>query len=84
MGPFGGVRGRDFLCVQCLDGTLLFYEQEVFAFVQATSNRLLAEPIVYVPRYDLFVAASSSWCLECHRHVCVELARRVVVVVATV
>ncbi|KAF3425586.1 hypothetical protein E2986_03536 [Frieseomelitta varia] len=69
VGPFGGVRGRDFLCVQCLDGTLLFYEQEVFAFVQATRNRLLAEPIVYVPRYDLFVAASSSWCLECHRHV---------------
>ncbi|XP_043514636.1 protein PTHB1, partial [Frieseomelitta varia] len=68
VGPFGGVRGRDFLCVQCLDGTLLFYEQEVFAFVQATRNRLLAEPIVYVPRYDLFVAASSSWCLECHRY----------------
>ncbi|XP_033176723.1 protein PTHB1-like [Bombus impatiens] len=68
-GPFGGVRGRDFLCVQCLDGTLLFYEQEMFAFSQVTRNRLLAEPIIYVPRYDLFVAASSSWYLECHRHV---------------
>lgn len=75
VGPFGGVRGRDFLCVQCLDGTLLFYEQEMFAFSQVTRNRLLAEPIIYVPRYDLFVAASSSWYLECHRHV---LARCVV------
>ncbi|XP_050580143.1 protein PTHB1 isoform X2 [Bombus affinis] len=68
VGPFGGVRGRDFLCVQCLDGTLLFYEQEMFAFSQVTRNRLLAEPIIYVPRYDLFVAASSSWYLECHRY----------------
>lgn len=66
-GPFGGVRGRDFLCVQCLDGTLLFYEQEVFAFSQMLKNRLLAEPIVYVSRYDLFVTASSSWFIECYR-----------------
>lgn len=66
-GPFGGVRGRDFLCVQCLDGTLLFYEQEVFAFSQVLKNRLLAEPIVYVSRYDLFVTASSSWFIECYR-----------------
>ncbi|CAK9815443.1 Protein PTHB1 [Anthophora plagiata] len=46
-GAFGGVRGRDFLCVQSLDGTLLFYEQEVFAFSQVLRNRLLAQPIVY-------------------------------------
>ncbi|CAL7941620.1 unnamed protein product [Xylocopa violacea] len=67
-GPFGGVRGRDFLCVQCLDGTLLFYEQEMFAFSQVLRNRLLAEPIMYVSRYDLFVTASSSWFLECYRY----------------
>ncbi|CAK9798649.1 Protein PTHB1 [Anthophora quadrimaculata] len=47
IGAFGGVRGRDFLCVQSLDGTLLFYEQEVFAFSQVLRNRLLAQPIVY-------------------------------------
>ncbi|XP_046143779.1 protein PTHB1 [Osmia bicornis bicornis] len=68
VGPFGGVRGRDFLCVQCLDGTLLFYEQEVFAFGQVLRNRLLPEPIVYVSRYDLFAVASSSWFLECYRY----------------
>nr|XP_012151211.1 PREDICTED: protein PTHB1 isoform X1 [Megachile rotundata] len=68
VGPFGGVRGRDFLCVQCLDGTLLFYEQEVFAFGQVLRNRLLPEPIVYVSRYDLFVVAGSSWFLECYRY----------------
>eukprot|EP00744_Colponema_vietnamica_P033798 GILI01056283.1.p1 GENE.GILI01056283.1~~GILI01056283.1.p1 ORF type:complete len:171 (+),score=15.28 GILI01056283.1:113-625(+) len=31
-GPFGGVSGRDFLCVQSIDGVLSFYEQETYAF----------------------------------------------------
>ncbi|CAK9828785.1 Protein PTHB1 [Anthophora retusa] len=68
IGAFGGVRGRDFLCVQSLDGTLLFYEQEVFAFSQVLRNRLLAQPIVYVSRHDVFVTGSSSWFLECYRY----------------
>ncbi|XP_076167208.1 protein PTHB1-like [Ptiloglossa arizonensis] len=67
-GPFGGVRGREFLCVQCVDGTLLFYEQEVFAFSQVLRNRLLPEPIVYVSRNDLFVTASTRWFIECYRY----------------
>ncbi|XP_076222943.1 protein PTHB1 [Nomia melanderi] len=67
-GPFGGTRGRDFLCVQCLDGSLLFYEQEVFAFRRVLKNRLLPEPIVYVARNDLFVTTSTSWFLECYRY----------------
>ncbi|XP_011154382.1 protein PTHB1 [Harpegnathos saltator] len=67
-GPFGGVRGRDFLCVQCLDGALLFYEQETHAFDLLLGNRLLPEPIVYVSRNDVFVTPSSSWVLECYRY----------------
>ncbi|KAI4486516.1 hypothetical protein M0804_005886 [Polistes exclamans] len=69
IGPFGGVRGRDFLCVQCLDGTLFFYEQEAFAFSQLLRNRLLPEPIVYISRNDVFVTSNCSWILECYRHV---------------
>ncbi|XP_071628564.1 protein PTHB1-like [Temnothorax longispinosus] len=67
-GPFGGVRGRDFLCVQCLDGTLLFYEQETPTFSLVLGNRLLPEPIVYVSRNDIFVTPSSAWILECYRY----------------
>ncbi|XP_018053498.1 PREDICTED: protein PTHB1 [Atta colombica] len=67
-GPFGGVRGRDFLCIQCLDGTLLFYEQETPTFSLVLRNRLLPEPIVYVSRNDIFVTPSSSWILECYRY----------------
>ncbi|KAG5343571.1 PTHB1 protein, partial [Acromyrmex charruanus] len=68
-GPFGGARGRDFLCIQCLDGTLLFYEQETPTFSLVLRNRLLPEPIVYVSRNDIFVTPSSSWILECYRQV---------------
>ncbi|XP_050465963.1 protein PTHB1 [Cataglyphis hispanica] len=67
-GPFGGVRGRDFLCVQCLDSTLLFYEQETPTFSLVLGNRLLPEPIVYISRNDVFVTSSSSWSLECYRY----------------
>ncbi|XP_011260639.1 protein PTHB1 [Camponotus floridanus] len=67
-GPFGGVRGRDFLCVQCLDSTLLFYEQETATFSLVLGNRLLPEPIVYISRNDVFVTSSSSWSLECYRY----------------
>ncbi|XP_012270312.1 protein PTHB1 [Orussus abietinus] len=67
-GPFGGVRGRDFLCVQCLDGILLFFEQETFAFQQSLENRLLPSPVVYVARKDVFVTTNSSWMLECYRY----------------
>lgn len=68
-GPFGGARARDFLCVQCLDGTLFFYEQETPTFSIVLRNRLLPEPIVYVSRNDVFVTPSSSWILECYRQV---------------
>lgn len=73
VGPFGGVRGRDFLCVQFLDGTLFFYEQEVYAFSQLLRNRLLPEPIVYISRNDAFVTSNCSWILECYRHVLIHI-----------
>ncbi|KAI4502979.1 hypothetical protein M0802_002023 [Mischocyttarus mexicanus] len=68
VGPFGGARGRDFLCVQSLDGTLFFYEQEAYAFSQVLKNHLLPEPIVYISRNDVFVTSNCSWILECYRH----------------
>ncbi|OXU18994.1 hypothetical protein TSAR_009649 [Trichomalopsis sarcophagae] len=68
IGPFGGARGRDFLCVQCLDGTLLFYEQEVYSFSRSLKARLLPEPLVYIARNDVFVTMGSGWVLECYRY----------------
>ena len=31
-GPFGGVRGKDFIAVQSMDGQIAVYEQDHFAF----------------------------------------------------
>ncbi|XP_015121440.1 protein PTHB1 [Diachasma alloeum] len=67
-GPFGAARGRDFFCVQCIDGTLLFYEQESHTFVQTLKNRLLPEPIAYAPKNDVFITTTPGWCLECYRY----------------
>ncbi|XP_015595990.1 protein PTHB1 isoform X2 [Cephus cinctus] len=68
VGPFGGVRSRDFLCVQCVDGTLLFYEQENFTFIQTLNKRLLPSSLIYISRNDVFVTMSSDWILECYKY----------------
>ena len=52
-------RVRDFICVQSLDGTLSFYEQESFAFSRFLPNFLLPGPIDYLPDSDSFIIASS-------------------------
>ncbi|XP_046745105.1 protein PTHB1 [Diprion similis] len=68
VGPFGGVQGRDFFCVQCLDGTLLFYEQETFTFSYNLTNYLLPTPLIYVAKNDAFVTLNSGWVFECYRY----------------
>lgn len=68
VGPFGGSRNRDFLCVQCLDGSLIFHEQEVYGFSRSLKSRLLPEPIIYVPRNDVFITLGSDWIIECYRY----------------
>ncbi|KAK7506674.1 hypothetical protein BaRGS_00002149 [Batillaria attramentaria] len=67
-GPFGGVKGKDFVCVQSMDGTLSIFEQESFAFSRFLPGALLPGPIKYVPRLDSFVTVSSSWQVECYKY----------------
>ncbi|KAJ8019984.1 Protein PTHB1 [Holothuria leucospilota] len=68
VGPFGSVKGKDFLCVQSLDGTVSFFEQESFAFSRFLPNFLLPGPITYIPRTDSFVTVSSSWQVESYKY----------------
>lgn len=67
VGGFGGVEGRDFLCVLGLDGTLMFYEQETLSLTRLLPNFLLPSPIVYVPHTDSFVLLNSNWHIESYR-----------------
>ncbi|KAK6166671.1 hypothetical protein SNE40_023310 [Patella caerulea] len=67
-GPFGGIKGKDFICVQSMDGTVSFFEQESFAFSRFLPGALLPGPLKYVPRLDSFITVSSSWHVECYKY----------------
>lgn len=68
VGPFGGVKGRDFLCVQALDGTLSFYEQESFVFSRQLPDFLLPGPLIFVPSTDAFVTCNSHFHVDSYRY----------------
>ncbi|XP_005112298.1 protein PTHB1 [Aplysia californica] len=67
-GCFGGVKGKDFICVQSMDGTVSIFEQESFAFSRFLPGALLPGPIKYMPRLDSFVTASCSWRVEAYKY----------------
>ncbi|XP_028409077.1 protein PTHB1-like [Dendronephthya gigantea] len=67
-GPFGGVKGKDFICVASMDGMLSFFEQEMFAFGRFLPGFLLPSPIQYVAKTDSFVTCNSSRVVECYKY----------------
>uniref|UniRef100_A0A182RDK8 Protein PTHB1 n=1 Tax=Anopheles funestus TaxID=62324 RepID=A0A182RDK8_ANOFN len=68
-GPFGGVKGRDFLCVQHLDGSLRFFEQDGISYERTlATDRHIPSPMHYLQRVDCFVTVAPSWVLECYRY----------------
>ncbi|KAL5005570.1 hypothetical protein ScPMuIL_016728 [Solemya velum] len=67
-GSFGGVSGRDFICVQSMDGAVSVYEQDCFAFSRFLPGALLPGPIKYISRNDSFITVSSSWQVESYRY----------------
>lgn len=75
VGPFGQGSGRDFFCVQSLDGTLSFFEQENYTFTRFLSNHLLPAPIDYSKTCDSFIIFSSSWILESYRYQVLAIAK---------
>ena len=63
-GPFGNAKGKDYICVQSLDGELLFLEQERVSFSKFLPNFLVPGPICYVPQpLDAIVTVNSQ--MEC-------------------
>ncbi|KAM9439745.1 protein PTHB1 isoform 1-T1 [Clarias gariepinus] len=67
-GPFGGVTGHHFICIQSMDGMLMFFEQESYAFGRFLPGFLLPGPLCYCPRTDAFITVSSSRQVECYRY----------------
>ncbi|XP_047662137.1 protein PTHB1 isoform X3 [Tachysurus fulvidraco] len=67
-GPFGGVTGHHFICIQSMDGMLMFFEQESYAFGRFLPGFLLPGPLCYCARVDAFITVSSSRQVECYRY----------------
>ncbi|XP_069870358.1 protein PTHB1 isoform X1 [Dipodomys merriami] len=67
-GPFGGVKGRDLICIQSVDGMLMVFEQESFAFGRFLPGSLLPGPLVYSPRTDSFITVSSCRQVESYKY----------------
>ncbi|XP_033218780.1 protein PTHB1 [Belonocnema kinseyi] len=68
IGAFGGGHERDFLCVQFVNGTLLFLEQEIYSFSRILKNRLHHEPLVYLQATDVFVTQNADWGLAFYKY----------------
>ena len=66
-GTFGGVKGRDFICVQSMDGLLSFFEQESSAFARFLPGFLIPGPIQYFSHIDSFLTGSSRGYLESYK-----------------
>ncbi|XP_077347748.1 protein PTHB1 isoform X2 [Lithobates pipiens] len=67
-GSFGGVKGRDLICIQSMDGMLMFFEQESYAFGRYLPGFLLPGPLRYSPRTDSFITVSSCQQVECYKY----------------
>ncbi|KAL1781633.1 PTHB1 isoform X1 [Sigmodon hispidus] len=67
-GPFGGIKGRDLICIQSMDGMLMVFEQESFAFGRFLPGSLLPGPLAYSPRTDSFITVSSCRQVESYKY----------------
>ncbi|XP_055327354.1 uncharacterized protein LOC129580719 [Paramacrobiotus metropolitanus] len=68
IGTFGGVKGRQMLCVARLDGKLTLIDQETVTETPTLDDFLLPGPLCYVPSRDYFIMGTSSWTAECYSY----------------
>ncbi|KAL1498065.1 hypothetical protein ABEB36_008922 [Hypothenemus hampei] len=68
VGPFGGSKNRDFICVQSLDGLLSFFEHENQVFHFNLPDFLLPGPLCYLSRNDCFIHFGSDWIIRAYRY----------------
>jgi len=61
--------GKDFICVQSMDGTVSVFEQESFSFSRFLPGTLLPGPIAYVEKTDSIVTVTSSRQVDCFKYV---------------
>jgi Bardet-Biedl syndrome 9 protein len=67
-GTFGGVRAKDMIMVQSMDGKLQIFEQSAHAFSRQLIDCLIPGPIIYLPKLDAFVTVNYAGVAECYRY----------------
>ena len=67
-GSFGGIKGKDLIMVQSMDGKWQFFEDSAIAFTTQLSDCLLPGPIAYLPRIDAFVTCTHACRAECYKY----------------
>ncbi|XP_060051796.1 protein PTHB1 isoform X2 [Erinaceus europaeus] len=60
--------GRDLICIQSMDGMLMVFEQESYAFGRFLPGSLLPGPLAYSSRTDSFITVSSSRQVESYKY----------------
>lgn len=68
-GNFGGVKGKEFICVAHINGSLSVFEQDGIIYeslLEKPSERGVPTVFCYVQRIDSFVTVSASLDLECY------------------
>ncbi|KAL2084699.1 hypothetical protein ACEWY4_020217 [Coilia grayii] len=63
-----GYGGHHFICIQSMDGMLMFFEQESYAFGRFLPGFLLPGPLCYCARTDTFLTVSSARQVESYRY----------------
>jgi len=68
-GSFGGISPNiHYICLQSMDGQLVVYEHESFAFSRFLHNFLLPGPLCYCSKLDSFITCNSSFEIECYKY----------------
>ena len=68
-GPFGqGSSGRDFICVQSIDGVFSVFEQETKGVTCNIPSFLLPSALAYLPSCDTFITASYSQVISAFKY----------------
>ncbi|OQV11483.1 Protein PTHB1 [Hypsibius exemplaris] len=67
-GMFGGIKGRQMICVATLDGRFTIIDQETVIETPVLEDFLLPGPLCYLPDRDSFLLGSSSWTADCYSY----------------
>ena len=67
-GEFGGVRGRDMILVQSMDGKLQIFDQSAIAFTKQLVDCLIPGPILYSSKLDAFITCNYACRTECYKY----------------